>query len=67
MRLMSASSTVESLSDGKQTAEYLRLKERAFWRLVNEAGLPCYRLNKRVVRFRLTEVQQWLNKHREGV
>jgi excisionase family DNA binding protein len=63
---MNALSTLEELTDAKQAADYLRLKPRAFWRLVAERGLPHYKLNARVFRFRLSELQAWLNSHREG-
>lgn len=64
---MGITNNAEPLTDWKPVAEELRLKERAFWKLVHEHGLPHYRINDRVYRFRLTEIRQWLAQHRRGV
>jgi len=29
-------------------------------------GLPCYRINRRVLRFRWSEVERWLSERRRG-
>jgi excisionase family DNA binding protein len=47
-------------------ANYLGVKERAFWKLVHEQGLPNFRLNARLIRFRLSDVQNWLTNYRKG-
>jgi excisionase family DNA binding protein len=57
----------EPLVTWKLIANRLNLQERAFWRLVHEQGLPHYRLNGRVIRFRWSEVEQWLEGVRKGV
>ena len=56
----------ESLVTWKSVAERFQLQERAFWRLVHEQGLPHYRLNGRVIRFRLSECEQWLERVKRG-
>jgi excisionase family DNA binding protein len=56
----------DELVDWHQVAELVKLKERAFWKLVHEQGLPYYRLNPRVIRFKLGEVQRWLASRRVG-
>ena len=56
----------EALEPWQPIAERLQLKERAFWRLVHEKGLPHYRLNGRVIRFRWSECEQWLERVRKG-
>jgi excisionase family DNA binding protein len=55
-----------SLTDWKPIAERLRLRERAFWKLVHEHGLPGYKINSRVWRFRMSEVQEWLINRKTG-
>lgn len=47
-------------------AKLLKIKERAFWRLVHEQGLPHFRLNARVFRFLISDVQNWLANYRKG-
>lgn len=56
----------EPLVTWEPVAELVRLKERAFWDAVKELGIPHYKLNARVIRFRLSEVERWLEKHRRG-
>jgi len=55
-----------TLEPWQPIAERLQLKERAFWKLVHEQGLPHYRLNGRVIRFRWSECEQWLEGVRKG-
>ncbi len=62
----SAAVRSDELVGWKPIAEYLGLKERAFWDVVHNQGLPCYRLNSRVYRFRLSEAKAWLEKRRMG-
>lgn len=51
----------------KPIAARLGLKERAFWTAVHNLGLPHFRINARVLRFRWADVEQWLSNHRKGV
>lgn len=46
-------------------AKRLGLRERAFRKLMCE-GLPHYRINERVHRFRWSEVEAWLANRRRG-
>lgn len=56
----------ESLVTWEPVAELLRLKERAFWETVKQFGVPHYRINSRVIRFRISEVEKWLEQRRRG-
>jgi len=47
-------------------AARLGIRERAFWKLVHEDGLPYYRINNRLFRFRQSDVDQWLMERRKG-
>jgi len=63
---MNHDATNDDWVDWKPIAKRLGLRERAFWRFVHEAGLPCYQLNARVIRFRWPDVEQWLCDRRKG-
>lgn len=54
------------LVDWRPIAARLGLRERAFWRFVHESGLPHYKLNARVIRFRWSDVEAWLAERRKG-
>ena len=56
---------LDPLLDGQAVADRLALKDRAFRKLVHQ-GLPYYRINQRVWRFRLSEVELWLAERRKG-
>jgi len=55
----------DKLLDGRAVAERLKVEKAAFRNLVHQ-GLPYYRLNSRVWRFRWSEVEQWLAERRKG-
>lgn len=55
----------EQLTGWQPVAERLQLRERAFWKLLSE-GLPHYRINSRVFRFKWSEVEAWLESRRRG-
>ena len=40
--------------------------DRSFWAMLHRSNLPHYRLNARVIRFRLSEVEAWLERQRKG-
>ena len=55
------------LTDFRPIKARIGLKSnRAFWQLVYAQGMPHYRLNARVIRFRWSEVEQWLAEHKKG-
>lgn len=58
--------SADSLESWRSIAERVQLKERAFWKAVHEHGLPAYKLNARVWRFKWSEVEQWLANRRTG-
>jgi predicted DNA-binding transcriptional regulator AlpA len=59
--------TADTLTDSQPIKALLGIKsERAFWRQVHDSGIPHYALNKRVIRFRVSEVEQWLTERRKG-
>lgn len=66
MASMNETATPDALVAWRPIAVHLGLRERAFWRLVREAGLPHFKINARVIRFRLADVEAWLTEHRKG-
>jgi excisionase family DNA binding protein len=62
----SAAPDIDPLLTWAPIAERLKLKERAFWHAVHNGGLPFCRINSRVLRFRWSEVEQWLSARRQG-
>ncbi len=59
--------TIERLLTTRELADALGLTYRQTVRLWQEAGLPGYRLGERgVVRFRVSEVEEWLQQHRRA-
>ena len=47
----------------KDTAEYLRLKPETVRMMARNGELPAIKVGKRVWRFRIREVKDWLNRH----
>ena len=60
------SEPVEPLVSWRPAAAAIGCDRKAFWRAVHEGGLPMYRINTRVIRFRISEVQRWLQTRRVG-
>jgi len=58
--------SADAYVDWKPIAERLGLRQRAFWKLVHEDGLPSYHINARVYRFRWSEVERWMSAFRKG-
>ncbi|MHA3774462.1 helix-turn-helix transcriptional regulator [Verrucomicrobiota bacterium sgz303538] len=54
------------LVDWRQPAKRLNLKHRAFWQAVRDQGIPHYRINARVIRFRMAEIEEWLEFRKAG-
>jgi len=44
----------------KEVAAMLSLQQRAFWDVVHRQGMPFIRLNARVIRFRIGDVNSWI-------
>jgi predicted DNA-binding transcriptional regulator AlpA len=60
--------TCDDLTDGRNIREKLGLKSaRAFWDLVHRTGIPHYKLNNRVIKFRWSEVEEWLKERKKGL
>jgi len=55
----------DALVSSKTVREKLGLGQSAFHGLVRR-GLPRYQLNRRLLRFRIREVEAWLAEHRRG-
>lgn len=49
----------------QELAEFLAVNEMTIRRLVHRKELPFYRVGK-VYRFRVSDIEAWLGKHRQG-
>jgi predicted DNA-binding transcriptional regulator AlpA len=56
----------EPLVDCELPAQLIGLKERAFWDAVHKQNIPRYVINRRVIRFKMSEVEEWLASRRKG-
>ena len=64
---MSQEHAETNLVDHKPVRALIGIKsQRAFWDAVHRGGIPHYRINARVIRFRLSEVEAWLAERRRG-
>ena len=52
---------MEKLLTCEQVAEKLVLSKHTIYNLVSEGRIPCFRVNKRLVRFRESDLLKWLN------
>jgi excisionase family DNA binding protein len=59
----SVSSESQPLWTVKDTAEYLRLKPNTVRMMARNGDLPAIKVGKRLWRFRIKEVKEWLNLH----
>ena len=56
-----------NLVDDRPVRALIGIKsKRAFSDYMHKHGLPHYKLNGRVIRFRMTEVEQWLSERHRG-
>jgi excisionase family DNA binding protein len=46
-------------------AELLQLAPGTIYHLISRRALPCVRLSKRCVRFRQSELEEWISSHSE--
>jgi excisionase family DNA binding protein len=58
--------TGEGLLTARELAEYLRLSPATVLDWFEAGRLPGFKLNGRAVRFRLSEVEAWLEENRRG-
>ena len=56
----------EALVDWRLPAAFLNLKRTAFWTLVRDDTIPHYRLNQRVIRFRMSAIKKWAEARKRG-
>ncbi len=56
----------DGLVNWQPIAQRLNLKQRAFWDAVHREAIPHYRINARVIRFRVSEVEKWLRLRQIG-
>jgi len=57
----------ENLVDCKPVKARIGINSpRAFWEHVRKQGIPHYQLNERVIRFRMSEVEEWLAARKKG-
>jgi hypothetical protein len=65
MKLQIAPCWDEPLVTSKTVRDKLGLGQSAFHALL-QRGLPRYQFNRRLIRFRLGEVELWMANHRRG-
>jgi hypothetical protein len=63
--MTTTASVDDELLDGETVKTRLGLCDRAF-RELHKRGLPHFRLNQRVFRYRWNEIEQWLSQRRKG-
>ena len=56
---------MENLIDIHQVSEMLKVKESTIRSWVFQRKIPCVRAG-RLVRFRMSEIEQWLNQNNKG-
>ena len=52
---------MEKLLTCEQVSEIFSLSKHTIYNLVSEGRIPCLRVNKRIVRFRESDLLKWLN------
>lgn len=55
-------STPEPLMTTKELAVYLQMDARYIYRLVERKAIPHYRVSARTIRFRKSEIDEWMKK-----
>ncbi len=64
---LSAVTLNDPLVNSQPVKKFLGIKgDRTFYEYVHRCGIPHYAINKRVIRFRMSEVEQWLSERRKG-
>ncbi len=49
-----------------EAAELLQLAPGTLYHLISRRAVPCVKLSKRCVRFRQSELEQWVSSHSEN-
>ena len=49
-----------------EAAELLRLSPGTLYHLISRRAVPCVKLSKRCVRFRQSELEQWISNHSDN-
>jgi excisionase family DNA binding protein len=57
---------MDKLLTVKEAAEMLRLAPGTIYHLISRHAVPCVKLSKRCVRFRQSELEQWVSNHSEN-
>lgn len=64
---MLSTHAADELVDKEPVKQLLHINsDRAFSNVLRNGGLPYYKINDRVFRFRLSEVEQWLADKKKG-
>ena len=56
---------MEKLLTCEQVSEIFSLSKYTIYNLVSESRIPCFRINKRLVRFRESELERWLKNFKQ--
>jgi excisionase family DNA binding protein len=60
MRQISGEQMGNGLVNVKQVAVYLRMEKASVYHLVSQKRIPCIRLSSRCLRFRVSDIDDWL-------
>lgn len=61
---MDASGNMSPLLEAKDVARLLKMSPRTVWDLTKRGELPAIRLGKRMVRYLLADVRDWIERQR---
>ena len=56
---------MEKLLTCEQVSEIFSLSKYTIYNLVSEGRIPCFRVNKRLVRFRESDLEMWLKNFKQ--
>lgn len=54
-------SAAETVMTVTEVAEYLIFSRDKVYRMVHKDEIPCYRIGTRFLRFKKTQIEEWLN------
>lgn len=58
---------LESYVDAPQIAKHLKVSLQSVYNWVSTGQIPCYRISRNLVRFKITEVEVWLKQFHQKV